>query len=183
MNSNLEYKKESFFEKFGEKELSAAFEYSDGYKKFLDTAKTEREAVKYAIAEAEKRGFVSFDFGDKLQKGGKYYYNNRDKNIFLFVIGNEDIERGFRISAAHIDSPRIDLKQCPLYDEGGMGFFKTHYYGGIRKYQWLALPLALHGVVVKADGEKCDRCWMYTTDGETVDGTHICARCKSIIEG
>ena len=156
MNNNLEYKKETFFEKFGEKELSAAFEYSNGYMQFLDAAKTERKAVRYAIIEAEKRGFVPYDFGDKLKKGGKYYYNNRDKNIFLFVIGKEDIEQGFRISAAHIDSPRIDLKQCPLYDEGGMGFFKTHYYGGIRKYQWLALPLSLHGVVAKKDGSVID---------------------------
>ena len=153
---NLEYKKESFYEKFGNEELEKAFEYSKGYMKFLDAAKTEREAVKYALAEAEKHGFVPYDFGDKVEKGGKYYYNNRGKNIFLFTIGNESIENGFRISAAHIDSPRIDLKQCPLYDEGGMGFFKTHYYGGIRKYQWLAIPLALHGVIAKKDGSVID---------------------------
>ncbi len=153
---NLEYKKESFYEKFGNEELEKAFEYSKGYMKFLDAAKTEREAVKYALAEAEKHGFVPYDFGDKVEKSGKYYYNNRGKNIFLFTIGNESIENGFRISAAHIDSPRIDLKQCPLYDEGGMGFFKTHYYGGIRKYQWLAIPLALHGVIAKKDGSVID---------------------------
>ena len=153
---NLEYKKESFYEKFGNEELKKAFEYCEGYMKFLDAAKTEREAVAYAVKEAEKNGFIPYDFGDKLEKGGKYYYNNRDKNVFIFTIGNEPIENGFRISAAHIDSPRIDLKQCPLYDEGGMGFFKTHYYGGIRKYQWLAIPLALHGVVAKKDGSVVD---------------------------
>ena len=152
----LTYKKESFYEKFGANELNAAFEYAKGYAEFLDTAKTEREAVKYTVKEAEKRGFVPYSFGDKLKKGGKYYYNNRGKNIFLFTIGSEALENGFRISAAHIDSPRIDLKQCPLYDEGGMGFFKTHYYGGIRKYQWLTLPLALHGVVAKKDGSVVD---------------------------
>ena len=149
---NLEYKKISFYEKFGKDELDKAVEYAKGYMEFLDLAKTEREAVKYTVTEAKKRGFVPYDFGDKVVKGGKYYYNNRGKNIFLFTIGSESIENGLRISAAHVDSPRIDLKQCPLYDEGGMGFFKTHYYGGIRKYQWLTLPLALHGVVSKTDG-------------------------------
>ena len=153
---NLEYKKQSFYDKFGEKELSAAFEYAKGYMKFLDAAKTEREAVKYTVEKAQQLGFAEYNFGDKIEKGGKYYYNNRDKNIFLFTIGSESLENGFRISAAHIDSPRIDLKQCPLYDEGGMGFFKTHYYGGIRKYQWLTLPLALHGVVAKKDGSVVD---------------------------
>ena len=153
---DLEYKKESFYDKFGKDELSAAFDYAKEYMNFLDTAKTEREAVKYAVSEAEKRRFIAYDFGDKLEKGGKYYYNNRGKNIFLFTIGTETLENGFRISAAHIDSPRIDLKQCPLYDEGGMGFFKTHYYGGIRKYQWLTIPLALHGVVAKKDGSIVD---------------------------
>ena len=88
----------------------------------------------------------------EVKAGGKYYYNNRDKNLFVFSIGSENIENGIRISAAHVDSPRIDLKPCPLYQEGGMSFFKTHYYGGIRKYQWVTIPLALHGVVVKADG-------------------------------
>ena len=154
--NNLEYTKKSFYDRFGEKELSSAFEYAKGYMHFLDIAKTEREAVKYAVDEAQKRGFVAYNFGDKLHVGGKYYYNNRGKNIFLFTIGSESLENGFRISAAHIDSPRIDLKPAPLYEEGGMGFFKTHYYGGIRKYQWLTLPLALHGVVAKKDGSVVD---------------------------
>ena len=152
----LEYTKESFYDRFGKKELDSAFDYAKGYMSFLDAAKTEREAVNFAISEAEKRGFVAFDFGDSLKKGGKYYYNNRGKNLFLFTIGSQPIDNGFRISAAHIDSPRIDLKQCPLYEEGGMGFFKTHYYGGIRKYQWLTLPLALHGVIAKKDGSVVD---------------------------
>ena len=154
--NELEYKKESFYDRFGNEELAKAFEYAKGYIAFLDAAKTEREAVKYAIAEAKKQGFVPYNFGDTPKKGGKYYYDNRGKNLFLFTIGSESIENGMRISAAHIDSPRIDLKQCPLYEEGGMGFFKTHYYGGIRKYQWLATPLALHGVVAKKDGSVID---------------------------
>ena len=153
---NLEYKKKSFYDKFGPDELASAFEYAKGYMNFLDVAKTEREAVKYTVEEAEKRGFIPYDFGDKVKVGGKYYYNNRGKNIFLFTLGSESVENGFRISAAHIDSPRIDLKPSPLYEDGGMGFFKTHYYGGIRKYQWLTLPLALHGVVAKKDGSVID---------------------------
>jgi len=152
----LEYNKKSFFDKFGDDKLASAFEYAKGYMNFLDAAKTEREAVKYTVEEAKKHGFVAYDFGDKLEVGGKYYYNNRGKNIFLFTIGSESLENGFRISAAHIDSPRIDLKPAPLYEDGGMGFFKTHYYGGIRKYQWLTLPLALHGVIVKKDGSVID---------------------------
>ena len=149
----LFYKKKSFFEQFGEKELQAAFEYARGYASFLDDAKTERETVDRAIADARNNGFVEYNIGMKVSVGGKYYYNNRGKNLFLFTIGSEALdENGFRISAAHIDSPRIDLKPCPLYEEGGMSFFKTHYYGGIRKYQWVTIPLALHGVVALADG-------------------------------
>ncbi len=153
MNNELIYQKKNFYEVFGEAEKKAAHEYAVGYADFLDKAKTEREAVSYAIEKAEKNGFLPYSFGMKLNVGGKYYFNNRGKNIFLFTIGTESLDNGFRISVAHIDSPRLDLKQCPLYEEGGMGFLKTHYYGGIRKYQWLTVPLALHGVIVKANGE------------------------------
>ena len=149
----LFYKKKTFYETFGEAELNAAFEYARGYASYLDDAKTEREAVERSIADAEKQGFVPYSFGMQIEVGGKYYYNNRGKNLFLFTIGSESLENGFRISAAHIDSPRIDLKPCPLYEESGMSFLKTHYYGGIRKYQWVTLPLALHGVIVKENGE------------------------------
>ena len=94
----------------------------------------------------------------EMKAGDKFYYNNRGKNLFLFTIGSENISNGIRISVAHVDAPRIDLKQVPLFEDGGMGFFKTHYYGGIRKYQWLATPLALHGVIVKADGTVINVC-------------------------
>ena len=120
--------------------------------KYLDDAKTEREAVDASIIIAEAAGFKPYTLGQKLSVGDKCYYNNRGKNLFLFTIGSENLENGIRISAAHIDSPRIDLKQVPLYEDEGMSFLKTHYYGGIRKYQWLATPLAIHGVVIKADG-------------------------------
>jgi aspartyl aminopeptidase len=152
MNDQLNYQKKNFYETFGNEEKKAAHEYAIGYANYLDKAKTEREAVSYSIELAEQNGFVPYCFGMSLKKGGKYYFNNRGKNLFLFTIGEESLENGFRISAAHIDSPRLDLKPCPLYEDGGMAFLKTHYYGGIRKYQWVTVPLALHGVVVKADG-------------------------------
>ena len=152
MNHELTYKKKSFYETFGEAEKKAAHQYAKEYTAFLDAAKTEREAVNYAIKMAEQNGFFPYRFGMQLVTGGRYYFNNRGKNLFLFTLGSESLENGFRISVAHIDSPRLDLKPCPLYEEGGMSFLKTRYYGGIRKYQWVAIPLALHGVVVKADG-------------------------------
>ena len=150
---NLTYEKKTVYEKAGAEVVARAFEYAESYKKYLDLGKTERECVTESIKMAEKCGFTEYKFGDKLVAGDKKYYNNRGKNLFVFTIGSEDINNGIRISAAHVDSPRLDLKQCPLYDEAGMGFFKTHYYGGIRKYQWVGTPLSLHGVIVKANGE------------------------------
>ncbi|MBQ1262209.1 MAG: aminopeptidase [Clostridia bacterium] len=153
---NLVYEKKTVYEKAGEKIVAEAYEYAKGYVKFLDAAKTEREAVCEGVKLAETAGYRPYTFGDTIKAGDKLYYNNRGKNIFLFSIGTEDINNGIRITAAHIDSPRLDLKQVPLYEDNGMCFLKTHYYGGIRKYQWLAMPLALHGVVVKQDGEVLD---------------------------
>ena len=157
-NNKLAYEKKTIYKKSSAEAVKKAFLYAEDYKKFIDAAKTEREAVDEAVKLASARGFREYKLGDKIAVGDKLYYNNRGKNLFLFTIGKESVENGIRISAAHIDSPRIDLKQCPLYEDGGMSFFKTHYYGGIRKYQWLALPLALHGVIVKADGEKINVC-------------------------
>ncbi len=156
MKNELAYEKKTVYKKLSGDIIKKAFEYSEGYKSFIDAAKTEREAVCEAIKLAKEKGFSEYKLGDSIKTGDKLYYNNRGKNLFLFSVGSEPLESGIRITAAHIDSPRIDLKQCPLYEDGGMGFFKTHYYGGIRKYQWLALPLALHGVVVKEDGEKIE---------------------------
>ncbi len=136
-----------------ETELEAADKFCDGYKRFLDDGKTEREAVKAAIALAEKAGFSEFDSGKKYGAGDKVYLNNRGKALILSIIGKEDIEKGVNILAAHIDSPRLDLKQNPLYEDAEMAFFKTHYYGGIKKYQWPTVPLALHGVIIKKNGE------------------------------
>ena len=152
-NIELTYQKKTVYERCDQSIIDAAFDYAEGYKKYIDLCKTERESVNESIKMAEANGFKPYTFGTKLYAGDKYYYNNRGKNLFLFTIGSEDVSEGIRISVAHVDSPRIDLKQVPLFEDGGMGFFKTHYYGGIRKYQWLATPLSLHGVIVKADGE------------------------------
>ncbi len=154
--AELTYTKKTVYEVCGKEITDKAYEYAEGYKTYIDAAKTERESVTEGIKLAETAGFKPYSFGDEIKAGDKFYYNNRGKNLFLFTIGKEDINEGIRISVAHVDSPRIDLKQVPLYEDSGMGFFKTHYYGGIRKYQWVATPLALHGVIVKADGEKLE---------------------------
>ena len=135
-----------------EETLKKADEYCEGYKSFLDNAKTEREAVKTAVAMAEEKGFTEFVYGKKYNAGDKVYINNRGKTLALAVIGKEPVEQGVNITAAHIDSPRLDLKPNPLYEDLELALFKTHYYGGIKKYQWTAVPLALHGVFALKDG-------------------------------
>ena len=155
-NQNLRYEKKTVYELAGATVVDEAYEYAKNYVKFLDAAKTEREAVVESVRIAEAAGYRAWSFGDPINVGDKLYYNNRGKNIFLIRVGTEHINNGIRITAAHIDSPRLDLKPVPLYEEHGMSFFKTHYYGGVRKYQWLAMPLALHGVVVKQDGTVVD---------------------------
>lgn len=132
--------------------LAKADEYCEGYKAFLDDAKTEREAVKVAVSLAEKVGFTEFKLGTQYKAGDKVYINNRGKTVAFAVIGKESVESGVNITAAHIDSPRLDLKPNPLYEDIELGLFKTHYYGGIKKYQWTAIPLALHGVFALKDG-------------------------------
>lgn len=153
---DLFYSKENFYEKMGADDVKAAYDYCIGYCDFIDSSKTEREAVKTTVALAEKNGYKPYSFGMNVKPGDKYYYNNRGRNIYLFRIGSENINNGIRIVASHIDSPRLDFKQVPIYENGGFCFAKTHYYGGIRKYQWVALPLALHGTIVKKDGSSID---------------------------
>lgn len=138
-------------------ELSVCDEFCEGYKEFLGECKTEREVAAYVENLAQSNGFVRFDeFGDTLNAGDKVYLANRGKAIILCVKGRRSIKDGVRISAAHIDSPRIDLKQCPVFEADGIGYFKTHYYGGIKKYQWTAIPLSLHGRICKNDGTFVD---------------------------
>ena len=126
--------------------------YAKRYMAFMDAAKTEREATTWAVTEAEKLGFKPFVPGMDAKPGDKIYYNNRGKAIALAVVGTESLAHGANICAAHVDSPRIDLKPNPLFEDSEIAFFKTHYYGGIKKYQWVTIPLALHGVVCRKDG-------------------------------
>lgn len=154
MMDKLAYKKKNVFEEADSNKIKAIYDYAEGYMAYLDSAKTEREAVETSVAMAKKAGYTEYKLGEKLSVGDKKYYNNRGKSLILFKIGTNDIETdGIRIVASHIDSPRLDLKQVPMYEDSGMAFLKTHYYGGIKKYQWTATPLALHGVVIKANGE------------------------------
>lgn len=137
-------------------------DFAEDYRKFLSGGKTERECTSFFAEEAEKAGFKNLDdiiaADGKVKAGDKVYRTNRGKNIALFVIGEEPLSKGMNILGAHIDSPRMDLKQVPLYEDTEMAFLDTHYYGGIKKYQWVALPLALHGVVAKKDGSVVNVC-------------------------
>ena len=154
LEESLVYKKENFFEVSSEEKIEKAYEYAKGYAAFLDNAKTEREAVGQAIAYAKSKGYTPYTFGETLKAGDKKYYSNRNKYFMMFKVGSEDMaENGVKILASHIDSPRLDIKQVPLYEDSGMAFLKTHYYGGIKKYQWTAIPLALHGTVALENGE------------------------------
>lgn len=136
----------------GAQEMKKADKFAEGYKDFLDQAKTERESVDYTVKAAEAAGFVPFDPAHKYKAGDKVYYNNRGKAICLAVIGKKGAKEGVRIAAAHIDNPRIDLKPIPLYEANELALLKTHYYGGIKHYQWTAIPLSMHGKIVRKDG-------------------------------
>ena len=158
IKDELAFKRKNVYHSLTDDQKREMTIFSEKYKSFLDKSKTERESVKNAVNLAEENGFKKYNFGDELVAGGKYYYNNRGKSIFLFVIGFKNLEEGINISIAHIDSPKLDLKQHPLYDAGNMAFFKTHYYGGIKKYQWTAIPLAIHGKIVKSDLSEVEIC-------------------------
>ncbi|CCX38035.1 m18 family aminopeptidase [Clostridium sp. CAG:1013] len=140
--------------KVGAKELGKADKFAEGYKAFLNAAKTERETVTWAVKAAEEAGFEPFDPEKKYKAGDKVYYNNRGKAMCLAVIGKKGAKKGVRIAAAHIDSPRVDLKPIPLYEASELALLKTHYYGGIKKYQWTAIPLSMHGKIIRKDGSE-----------------------------
>lgn len=154
----LNYEKKSVWSVVDGNIKKEIFSFSEGYKDFLDNSKTERLATREIIKKAEDRGFKNLDDllknNIKLRIGDKVYKENKDKGVVLFVIGKDDLINGLNIIASHIDSPRLDLKQVPLYEESDMAYLKTHYYGGIKKYHWIASPLELHGVVIKSNGEK-----------------------------
>lgn len=146
--------KENGILRLSDEKLKKADKFCEGYKAFLDVGKTEREACSEAVSQAEKAGFEKYESGKKYKSGEKFYYINRDKAIILTVMGKKSLEHGIRLAAAHIDSPRLDLKQNPMYEDKELCLFKTHYYGGIKKYQWTTVPMSLHGVVINGDGEK-----------------------------
>ena len=148
----LTYQKKNGYDRLQTGELEAIEAYCSGYKQFLDGGKTERECVDRTIALAETAGFRPYVRGMELKPGDKVYQSNRGKAVMLAVIGRKDLDQGVNIGAAHIDSPRLDLKQNPVYEAEELAFFKTHYYGGIRKYQWVTIPLELHGVVALKGG-------------------------------
>ena len=155
LKENLFQTRKIGWEGLAEEMQKAIFAYCENYMQFLNQSKTEREIVKNSVKMAEEKGFESIETKSSIKKGDKIYYNNRGKSLYLAIIG-ENIEEGLQIIGAHGDSPRLDLKPNPLYEEEGFAYFKTHYYGGIKKYQWTTIPLAIHGIVVKANGEKVE---------------------------
>ncbi len=152
--NELSYSRKNVYESIDEKERQEMLSLCDEYRIFLDEGKTERECVNKAIAMAKEQGFIDINEKTSLKAGDKVYKINRNKNILLAVIGSDDIKNGINLVGAHIDSPRLDLKQNPLYESNDMALLKTHYYGGIKKYQWTAIPLSLHGVIFTKEGEK-----------------------------
>ena len=162
MEEKKDYRKELFYEKKNGYDLmdnesrAAMEEYCEGYKAYLNYSRTEREAVTNAISLAEREGFVEYAAGMALKAGDKVWFNNRGKALMLAVVGKKPMSEGVVVAAAHVDAPRLDLKQTPLYEDNELAFFKTHYYGGIKKYQWTAIPLELHGVVATKSGEVID---------------------------
>ncbi len=137
-------------------DIERALEFSEGYKEFLDNSKIERECVNYSQKLAMDNGYTEFVRGKKYKAGDKVYFINRGKNIILTTFGKKGVADGIHFNIAHIDSPRLDLKPSPLYEKDELAYFKTHYYGGIRKYQWGVTPLAIHGRVMLSDGSHID---------------------------
>ena len=154
LKEKLFHKKENGWNTVKNKE--DIFRYAKGYIEFMNAAKTEREIVKQSKKMAEDRGFKDIKEFETLKPGDKVYHINRDKSMYLAIIGKEEIEKGVNIVGAHADSPRLDLKPNPLYEDGEFAYLKTHYYGGIKKYQWTTIPLSIHGVIVKTNGEKIE---------------------------
>ena len=156
IRDELFYKQKNGYDTMTTQQRIDMEDYCRGYMAFLNDARTEREAVKMAIEMAEDKGFVEYVDGMELKAGDKVYRNNRGKALMLAVIGKQSLENGTVIAGAHVDSPRIDLKQNPLYESDELAYFKTHYYGGIKKYQWVTIPLELHGAVALKSGETID---------------------------
>ena len=156
LRDKLLYQKKNGWDVVDQDKEQEIFGYCEGYKRFLDRGKTERGCVAYAMELAKAAGFVELERGMTLTPGMKVYRVNRGRAVNLAVIGSAPMDQGVSIVAAHIDSPRLDLKPTPLYEDSELAFLKTHYYGGIRKYQWVAIPLELRGVVALKDGSLVD---------------------------
>ncbi len=160
MDKKITYETQNVWGLVDQKEKEEIFALGEDYKAFLDNSKTERWATREIIRRAEEAGFRNMELlleaGESLKAGDRVYKVNREKGVALFIVGKEEIIKGLNIVGSHIDAPRLDLKQVPLYETEDLAYFKTHYYGGIKKYQWLAMPLELHGVVIKENGEKID---------------------------
>ena len=154
LKESLFMKKKSGWESVTELEKEKIYNFSKGYMDFLNKSKTEREAIEFAKDFLNNRNFKDINTVNELSAGDKVYYINRDKSMYIAVIGEETMESGLNIVGSHVDSPRLDLKPNPLYETDGLALLRTHYYGGIKKYQWTTIPLALHGVIVKTNGEK-----------------------------
>ena len=154
LKEKLFKKKESGWKSLNDSQKEEVFAVSKRYMDFLNVSKTEREFIKNARKLANEHGFKDIMEFESLKPGDKIYFVNREKSMYLAIIGENPIENGMNIIGSHVDSPRLDLKPNPLTEEGGLAYFKTHYYGGIKKYQWTTIPLSLHGVIVKANGEK-----------------------------
>lgn len=154
LKEKLFKKKESGWKSLNDSQKKEVFDVSKRYMDFLNVSKTEREFIKNARKLANEHGFKDIMEFESLKPGDKIYFVNREKSMYLAIIGENSIENGMNIIGSHVDSPRLDLKPNPLTEEGGLAYFKTHYYGGIKKYQWTTIPLSLHGVIVKANGEK-----------------------------
>ncbi len=154
--NELFYQPKNGYDRIDTEERLVMEQYAEEYKKFLNEARTEREAVKLAVEMAEAQGFVPYERGMEMAPGTKIYFNNRGKSLILAVMGEQPLENGCVIAGAHVDAPRLDLKQQPLTEQDELAYFRTHYYGGIKKYQWVTIPLELHGVVVLQSGETVD---------------------------
>lgn len=156
LKEKLFNKKDNGWETLGSNQKEEVFDLSKKYMDFLNVAKTEREFIKHARKLANENGYKDIMKFDTLKPGDKIYFVNREKSMYLAIIGEKSIEEGLHIIGSHVDSPRLDLKPNPLYEDTGLAYFKTHYYGGIKKYQWTTIPLSIHGVIVKANGEKIE---------------------------
>ena len=156
LKEKLFNKKVNGWFKISEELKKEIFEYNERYMEFLNNSKTEREIVKSAVEMAKANGFKDINEVENLNVGDKVYYINKEKSMYLAIIGKEKLEEGLNIIGSHADSPRLDLKPNPLYEDQELAYFKTHYYGGIKKYQWTTIPLSIHGVIIKQNGEKIE---------------------------